>query len=91
MEKIQSDFKWEEMEIGKEVVDGFTKQKCKILNLTSNSIEMFLTANNKSIKAGKKEDSQTGFDEEEFIKGKLKGINSTGWFTLDQFNRRFIR
>lgn len=44
MEKIQSDFKFEELKVGKIIIDGFTKQENKIINLTSNSVQVEIKA-----------------------------------------------
>lgn len=71
--KIESDFKFEDLFIGLNIINIRTNQISTITNLTSNSIEVFNTANKKLI------------DKE----NKLKGISSTNWYDLSWFNRRF--
>lgn len=88
VERIQSDFVIEELNIGNEVIDGFTNQISTITGKTANSIEVFITADKTSIKKkGKK--LEEVYDAMEL--GDVAGINYKNWFELTQFNRRFKR
>lgn len=72
---ISSDFTFDEIEVGMEVINGETKQVSRVIGKTSNTIEVFNTADQKSR------------DQD----GKLKGIDSSNWYNLDGFNRTFTR
>jgi hypothetical protein len=79
--------KIEDLRVGQQVLDGFSKQLSTIVEKTNFSVRVYTTADKKSIKGNKKRLS----DEEDGIEvGKLKGVNSTSWFYIDDFNKRFI-
>lgn len=75
---VQSDFKFEELEIGMKVLNVEVNTESEIINKTTNSIETKNYAN-------EKRNSKVKKDEDE------RGINCTNWYTLDSFNRTFKR
>lgn len=74
---VQSDFKFDELEIGMKVLYVDVNTESEIINKTTNSIETKNYANEKRNSKVKQEDG--------------KGINCTNWYTLDSFNRTFKR
>lgn len=84
---IQSDIRMEEIRVGGYFINHSTGQLSTVTDLTSNSIEMFNTANKKSFyKTG-----QTDADGEAQSSGRLKGFDSKNWYTLENFNREYKR
>ena len=72
-ERFQGTALFSDLQIGQVVLNQETKQEDHIVNLTENTIEVFINADRSSID----------------LQAKLKGISYTNWFTLDGFNRKF--
>ena len=73
MKQQNSDFKFEELFIGKGLINLKTNQTSVIIKMTENSVEIWNAADEKY------KDST----------GKKTGIDSTNWYTLDLLNRKF--
>ena len=73
MKKEESNFKIEDLFVGKILINRKTEEEAIITKLSPNSIQVY---NKASIKFKDKD-------------GKLKGINSTNWYELSWFNRTF--
>ena len=82
---IQSNFKFEDIQIGMQFLNHESQQLSTVTNKTSSSIEMFNTANKKSFYTA----GQKNIDGEVETKVRLKGIDSYNWYTMEQFNRSF--
>jgi alpha-ketoglutarate-dependent taurine dioxygenase len=84
--RFKSDFTFEELTIGMQVLYAESNTVSDITNLTSNSIETYNRTNQKNrYKTGAVDSSG------EVQSGKLKGINGKNWYTLEEFNRTFKR
>jgi hypothetical protein len=70
---INSNFIFDEILVGQEYLNHDSDTISDVVGKTSNSIEMFNRCNKKNR------------DKE----GKLKGIDSKNWYTLDDFNRKY--
>jgi translation elongation factor EF-1beta len=82
----QSDFKFEEIEIGMKAFHVEVGIESIVTDKTSSSIETQNYANVKNrYKSGQKDANG------EEIGAGLKGINAKNWYTLDGFNRTFQR
>jgi len=73
MEKYQGDLKMEDLCIGMKLIRICNNQESIITNLTSNSIEVYNTADKR-------------FKDKD---GKLTGINSKNWYEFSWFNRKY--
>ena len=83
---IQSDFSFDELEIGTRVLFVDVDTISEVIGKTSSSIQTKNYANqNSRYKTGQKDASG------EVQEGRLKGINATNWYILDDFNRTFKR
>ena len=72
-ERYQGDATINDLQIRQKVLNLLTSQEDHIVNLTKNSVEIFINSDKKSLDSS----------------GKLKGIDCTNWFTMDVFNRKF--
>ena|ERR1035437_10898006 len=79
-----SDFTFEELEIGMKILNGSTGQESIITGLTSNSVEVYNTADKKSVKQNQKKE-----DDDDIEIGKLKGVGSKCWYDMKMFNETF--
>jgi hypothetical protein len=75
--------KIEDLKIGQKYINSLTGLESTITAITSNSVELFNLPDLNSKVDGKKKD-----DDGEII-GKLRGIKSKQYYTLDQFNKQF--
>ena len=85
---IKSDFKFEEFYVDMVVIDNRTQQEAKIINITSSSVEVYMTADRSYIR--KKMKLNDFYDDVIEEKKKVKGINCSNWFTLDEFNKNTL-
>lgn len=84
--KYQGDVKFEDLAIGQQYIHLNTNQLSDVINLTTNSVEMFnRTDRNNCFKSGQKD-----ADGEVQLTKKRKGIDATNWYEGgDMFNRTF--
>lgn len=81
----QGEVKFEELAVGQKWLNIASNQLDEITRLTSNSIEIFVTADEKKFfKTG-----QLNSDGEVETKKRLKGVSHLNWYELSQFNRAF--
>ena len=84
--RFKSDFTFEELEIGMKVFFAECETESTIIEKSSNTIRTYNLTNQKNCyKSGAKD------ADGEIQSGKLKGVNATNWYTLEEFNRTFKR
>lgn len=84
--RFNSDFTFEELEIGTKVWFVVCDTESTIIEKSSNTIRTYNLTNQKNrYKTGAKD------ADGEVQSGKLKGRNASNWYTLEEFNRTFKR
>lgn len=84
--RFKSDFIFDELEIGMKVLFVDCNTESTIIEKSANSIRTYNLTNQKNrYKTGAKD------ADGEVQSGKLKGVNASNWYTLEEFNRTFKR
>jgi hypothetical protein len=83
--RFQGEAKVEDLTAGTYVVNVFTGRLCKVLDKTTNSIEVYdMVDINYSMQLAKK-----GQQDEDGEVGMVRGISARCWYDLENFNRKF--